>query len=112
MHRAILIREPAAQISANSLGFCTYTPSHCCNSLTLAVSAVAKSPRICTFHSYLNSCIFNASTARRAFVSPKSFGLCRYKNRGRGYPPPHVAVSIEDTGGPAGRMLYFFGEGE
>src|SRR5271155_3815932 len=83
MHRAMLIREPAAQISANSLGFCTYTPSHWCNSLTLAVSADAKPPRICTFHSHLNFNPFNTYV----LAPSNSSSFCTYKDRGGACPP-------------------------
>ena len=80
MHRATPIRERNGASQPKCFGFCTCTPFVGRESATPVVSADTKSPRICTFRSYLNFIPFN----RYAASPPISFSFCRCNNTGRG----------------------------
>jgi len=75
-HRAI---DP--QFVANSFGICTCKTPRSADFLSPAVSALAQTPRICTFHSHFKSRSFCTCPA----PPPISFSFCTYENGG--YPP-------------------------
>ena len=80
MKLATPLREPLDESLANSCTLCRYTPSLGLVRLTPLHSALTKSPRICTFHSYLKPRSFN----RCAPLEPISFSFCRCEIRGEG----------------------------
>jgi len=85
MTLAIPIRERNDASQANCFGFCTCAPSFRSEEPTPLLSADTKPPRICTFHSYLKSRIFNARAAHSVFFRPTPF-VCadaRYRGWGR-----------------------------
>jgi len=75
-------RNNASQ--AKCFGFCTCTPSFLRRDASSLLSADTKSPRICTFHSYLKSRIFNARPAHRAFFRLTPFACADAKWWGGG----------------------------
>lgn len=90
MPLAIRIRACRNQLVSNSFTFCTCAPRCRPDFPTPVPSTLAKPPRICTSHSYLNFNSFNTC----APAPPISFDFCTYKTpRGS----PHAAMSQKQT---------------
>jgi len=103
MTLAIPIRQRNNASQANCFGFCTCTPSFLRGRASSLLSADTKSPRICTFHSYFKSRIFNARAAHRT-----SFRLTHFVSadaRYRGGTPVQLRFKSRHSHRPPSALL-------
>jgi len=94
MTLAIPIRGLAHLPWPNSRSFCRCEPSSWADLPSHVPSADTKLPRICTFHSYLKSCVFNARAAHRA-----SFRLTHFVSADARYPGGRGLPAVARRGG-------------
>jgi len=91
MTRAIPIRDLPRQTRSNSRRMCRYAPPSRAGLPSHVPSADTKSPRICTFSSYLNFNPFNTYASGAAI----SCIFCRCEIRGEGPCPPKPACPAD-----------------